>query len=208
MPKKISTFQKKKWIFGHFCDFAKITKMAKNPFFLLRSGNFFRHTLIIWGDNFFVFSILFDLIKKMGKIEKNPLSRMAHFFSFWPKNAKNINFHEKNLFLGIFLRVISVTKGFLYLWQTTIFEPARAILLRRVRYQALRMRVFGQKCQKLIFMKEIFSMIFSMINFYIFILCWSKVKYIYGRFHYVLMLGMVSLYSADFSVITRLVLVY
>ena len=59
----------------------------------------------------------------------------------------------------------------------------------------------------LIFMKEIFSMIFSMSNFYIFILCWSKVKYIYQWFHYVLMLGMMSLYSADFSVITRLVLV-
>ena len=26
--KKISTFQKKKWIFGHFCDFSKITKTA------------------------------------------------------------------------------------------------------------------------------------------------------------------------------------
>ena len=98
MLKKISTFQNKKWIFGHFCDFAKITKMAKNPFFILKGGNFFQHTLIIWGDNFFVFSILFDSIKKMVKIEKKTLLRTAHFFSFWAKNAKNINFHEKTLF--------------------------------------------------------------------------------------------------------------
>ena len=58
---------KKKWIFSHFCDFGKITKTAKNPYFILKVGNFFWHTLIIWGDNFFVFSILFDSIKKNGQ---------------------------------------------------------------------------------------------------------------------------------------------
>ena len=47
---------------GIFCDFGKITKSAKNPFFILKGGIFFRHTLIIWGENFFVFSILFDSI--------------------------------------------------------------------------------------------------------------------------------------------------
>ena len=30
MPKTISTFPKKKSILGHFCDFGKITKVAKN----------------------------------------------------------------------------------------------------------------------------------------------------------------------------------
>ena len=38
---KNSTFQKKKCIFGHFHVLAKITKMAKKPFFILKSGNFF-----------------------------------------------------------------------------------------------------------------------------------------------------------------------
>ena len=67
----------------------------------------------------------------------------------------------------------------------------------------------ARKCEKYQFSwQKSVSNNFSMSNFYIFILCLSKVKYIYGRFHYVLMLGMVSLYSADFSVITRLVLVY
>ena len=66
MPKKISTSQKKKWIFGHFCDFGKITKMAKNPFFFLKGGNFFRHTLIIWGDNFLYFLYFLIRSKKMG----------------------------------------------------------------------------------------------------------------------------------------------
>ena len=94
---------------------------------------------------FFVFFILFDSIKKMGKIEKKALLCTAHFFSFWPQNAKNINF------LRFFLWVILVRKGFLYLWQTPIFEPARAILLRRVWYQVLWMRVFGHKCQKYLF---------------------------------------------------------
>ena len=41
VPKKNSTFQNKKLIFGHFCVLAKITKMAKKPFFILKSGNFF-----------------------------------------------------------------------------------------------------------------------------------------------------------------------
>ena len=148
MLKKISTFQNKKWIFGHFCDFAKITKMAKNPFFILKGGNFFWHTLIIWGDNFFVFSILFDSIKKNGQNRKKPTFAHGPFFQFLAQKCQKYQFSWKNLFLGIFLRVISVRKGFLYLWQTLIFEPTRAILLRRVWYQALQMRVFGQKCQK------------------------------------------------------------
>ena len=83
-------------IFGHFCDFGKITKMAKNPFFILKGGNFFKHTLIIWGDNFFVFSILFDSIKKNGQNWKKALSRTAHFFSFWPKNAKKSIFMKRS----------------------------------------------------------------------------------------------------------------
>ena len=82
--KKISTFQNKKWFFGHFCDFGQNTKMAKNPFFLLKSGNFFLHTLIIWGDlNFSVFTFLI-WSKKVGENGKWALFCTGHFFSFSP----------------------------------------------------------------------------------------------------------------------------
>ena len=134
MPKKISTFQKKKWILGHFCDFAKITKMAKKPFFLLRSGNFFWHTLIIWGDKFFVFSILFDSIKKNGQNKKRHFRAWPIFSIFGPKMPK-ISIFIKKSFSKNFSMSNFGQKRF------TIVEPARAILLRRVRYQALRMGV-------------------------------------------------------------------
>ena len=144
MPKKISTFQNKKWIFGHFCDFAKITKMAKNPFFILKGGNFFQHTLIIWGDNFFVFSILFDSIKKNGQNRKKGIFVHGPFFQFLAQKCQKYQFSWKNLFLTIFLWVISERKCFLYYWQTPIFEPARAILVRRVRYQPFRLKFWVQ----------------------------------------------------------------
>ena len=149
MPKKISTFQNKKWIFGHFCDFGKIKKMVKNPFLILKGGIFFWNTLIIWGDNFFcIFYTFWFNQKKWAKSKKSHFCARPIFSVFGPKMPKISIFMKKSFFLGIFLRVISVRKVFLYLWQTLIFEPARAILLRRVRYQALQMRVFGQKCQK------------------------------------------------------------
>ena len=81
---------------GFLVIFVILPKSQKWP--KMKGGNFFRHTLIIWGDNFFVFSILFDSIKKMGKIEKKHFCTQPIFFSFWPKNAKNINFHEKIFF--------------------------------------------------------------------------------------------------------------
>ena len=77
--KKNFMFFKKKSIFGRFCDFGKITKTTKNHFFLLKGGNFFWHTLIIWENSIFSLSILFDSIKKKQK---------SHFFHFfWPKIA-------------------------------------------------------------------------------------------------------------------------
>ena len=51
-------------------------------------GNFFRHTLIIWGDNFFVFSILFDLIKKWAKLKKTHFCARPIFSVFGPKMPK------------------------------------------------------------------------------------------------------------------------
>ena len=118
----------------------KITKMAKNPFFILKGGNFFWATLFIWGDNFFVFSILFDLIKKNGQNRKKGTFAHGPFFQFLAQKCQKCQFSWKNLFLTIFLWVISVRKGFLYFWQTPIFEPTRAILLRRVWYQPFRLK--------------------------------------------------------------------
>ena len=74
--KKNSTFQKKKWIFGHFRVLAKITKMAKKPFFILKSGNFFGHTLIIWEDQHFSCNTLFDSVKK-SRQKREKAKKMA-----------------------------------------------------------------------------------------------------------------------------------
>ena len=110
--KKFPPFQKKKWIFGHFCDFAK--KIS--------------------------FSILFNSIKKNGQNRKKLTFAHSPFFQFLTQKCQKYQFSWKNLFLGIFLWVISVRKGFLYFWQTTIFEPTRVILLRRVWYQPFRLK--------------------------------------------------------------------
>ena len=128
MQKKNSTFQKKKRIFGHFRVLAKITKMAKKPFFILKSGNFFSHTLIIWEDQHFSCNTLLDSVKKskqkwekaekMACAKKCLFSIFAHFF--WPnqkcKNWKILVsptefcvskkfplFKRKNGFLAIFV---------------------------------------------------------------------------------------------------------
>ena len=123
------------WPFLWFCQNHK--NGQKSIFYFVRWKFFSAHLNHLGRLKFFIFyTFWFD--KKNGQNWKKTLSRTAHFFSFWPKN---INFHEKMFFLGIFLWVISDRKGFLYFWQTPIFEPAKAILLRRVPYQALRMGV-------------------------------------------------------------------
>ena len=75
--------------------------MAKNPFFLLKSGNFFWHTLIIWGDqNFSVFTFLI-WSKKVGKNGKNTLLRMSHqkcifsIFTHFFCQIKNVKTEKK-----------------------------------------------------------------------------------------------------------------
>ena len=99
MLKTNPTFFKKKWIFGHFCDFQKCVKMAKNPFFLEKSGNFFWHSLIIWENGTFSFSTLFISIKAKPKktlffvffLDKN-----FHGSQLWgAKNPWNTDFGEK-----------------------------------------------------------------------------------------------------------------
>ena len=96
MPEKISTFQKKKWIFGHFCDFGKITKMAINPFLILKGGNYFWNTLIIWGDIFLYFLYFLIRSKKMGKIEKRHFCTWPIFSVFGPKMPKISIFMKKS----------------------------------------------------------------------------------------------------------------
>merc|ERR1712237_294128 len=90
--KKFPPFKRKNRFLAIFCDFAKITKMAKNPFFLLRSGNFFWHTLIIWGDNFLVFSILFNSIKKNGQNRKKLTFVHGPFFQFLAQKCQKYQF--------------------------------------------------------------------------------------------------------------------
>ena len=69
-PKRLScaeekkTFHKKKWSFSHFCDFGKIIKMAKNPFFLKKSDFLLHDSLIIWENDTFSFSTLFGRIER------------------------------------------------------------------------------------------------------------------------------------------------
>ena len=139
MPEKISTFQNKKWIFGHFCDFGKITKMAKNPFFYFERWRFFLPHLNHLGRLKFFILYTFWFYQKMGKIKKDTFAH-GQFFHFLAQKYQKYQFSWKNLFLTIFLWVISVKKGFLYFWWTPIFEPARVILLRRVRYQPFRLK--------------------------------------------------------------------
>ena len=77
--KKFPPFQRKNWFLAVFVILKKITKTTKNLFFLLKGGIFFWHTIIIWGNSTFSFSILFDLIKKSKKDTFCTL--------FWPKIA-------------------------------------------------------------------------------------------------------------------------
>ena len=76
----------------------KITKIAKKPFFIFKSGNFFWHTLIIWEDQHFSCNTLFDLVKKSRqkreKAKKNGPCTKVNIFHFcplfWPnKKCKN-----------------------------------------------------------------------------------------------------------------------
>ena len=62
--KKFPPFKRKKYMFGHFCDFAKITKNGQKSIFYFERWKFFLAHLNHSGDNFFVFYILFDSIKK------------------------------------------------------------------------------------------------------------------------------------------------
>ena len=90
--KKFPPFKIKNGFLAIFVILAKSKKMAKNPFYILKGGNFIQHTLIIWGDNFFVFFILFDLIKKMGKIEKKNTFAHGPFFQFLAQKCQKYKF--------------------------------------------------------------------------------------------------------------------
>ena len=139
--KKISTFKNKKWIFGHYCDFAKITKMAKNPFFILKGGNFFSAHLNHLGRQFFCIFYTFWFDQKNGQNKKKALLRTAHFFWLnqkvqkiqknclpkWLRCAekKSPPFKIKNVFLAIFVILPKSQKWpkihFLF-WKVEIFS--------------------------------------------------------------------------------------
>ena len=123
--KKISTL--KKWIFGHFCDFAKITKRPKNHFFFWKWKFFSAHLNHLGRQFFCIFYTFWFDQKKWAKSKKRHFCAWSIFSVVGPKK-------QKYQFSWIFLWVILDRKGFLYFWQTPIFEPARAILLKRVRY--------------------------------------------------------------------------
>ena len=75
--KKFPPFQRKNEFLSVFVISSKITKTAKNRFFLLKHENFFWHTLIIWGNTSFSFRTLFMRISQtwLGTFR-------AHLF--WP----------------------------------------------------------------------------------------------------------------------------
>merc|ERR1712105_358065 len=72
-------------IFGHFFEFGKITKMAKNPFFLEKSDFFLWHTLIIWENACLMFYKFFGRIEKKSK-------KSLFFIFFWAKFCTIFNF--------------------------------------------------------------------------------------------------------------------
>ena len=131
MLKKISTL---KLIFGHFCDFAKIKNGQKSIFYFERWKFFSVHLNHLGRQFFCIFYTFWFNQKKWAKSKKTHFCARPIFSVFGLKMPKISIFMKKNLFLTIFLWVISVRKGFLYFWQTSILEPARAILLRRVWY--------------------------------------------------------------------------
>ena len=76
MAKKIFMFLKKKSIFGHFCDFGKITKTTKNHFFLLKGGKFYLGQM--WQFLFNKLSMKIDILR-----------------TFWPSKLKEGQFLAK-----------------------------------------------------------------------------------------------------------------
>ena len=93
---------KEKIIFWLSLWFWKNHKNGQKLIFSFERWKFFLHTLIICENWTFSFSTLFDLLKKWLKMKTKTLLCMGNFCHFWPKNAKNINFHEKFLFSDLF----------------------------------------------------------------------------------------------------------
>ena len=93
--KKFSCFLRKNRFLAVFVILEKITKTDKNSFFLWKGGNFFRHTLNIWENSTFSFSIILDLIKK---------SKKGTFLLFLAQNCPSFNFEgQKVLKIKVFM---------------------------------------------------------------------------------------------------------
>ena len=127
--------------FWPFSWFWQNHKNGQKSIFSFERWKFFSaHLNHLGGLKFFIFYTFWFDQKKWAKSKKTHFRAWPIFSIFGPQIPK-ILILMKNIFLTIFLWVISDRKCFLYFWQTPIFEPARAILLRRVLYQALRMGV-------------------------------------------------------------------
>ena len=72
----------------------------------------------------------------------NHLGRLKFFifYTFWFNQKNEQNWKKLTFVHSPFFQFLAQQKGFLYFWQKPIFEPARAILLRRVWYQPFRLK--------------------------------------------------------------------
>ena len=135
MPKKFPPFKIKNGFLAIFVNLAKSQKWSKIHFFFWKVEICLTHLNHLGRLKFFIF-YTFWFNKKNGQNWKKVTFVHSPFFQFLAQKCQKYQFSWKNLFLRI-----SVRKDFLYFWRTPIFEPARAILLRRVWYQALQMGV-------------------------------------------------------------------
>ena len=137
--KKFPPFKIKNGFLAVFVILPKSQKWPKIDFLFWKVEFFLAHLNHLGRLKFFIFyTFWFD--KKNGQNRKKPTFAHGPFFQFLAQKCQKYQFSWKNLFLTIFLWVILVRKCFLYFWQTPIFEPARAILLRRVQYQPFRLK--------------------------------------------------------------------
>ena len=125
---------KEKMDFWPFLWFWQNHKNGQKSIFYFERWKFFSAHLNHLGRQFFCIFYTFWFDQKNGQNWKKPTFAHGPLFQFLAQKCQKYKFSWKIPFLTIFLWVISVRKCFLYFWQTPIFEPARAILLRRVWY--------------------------------------------------------------------------
>ena len=110
----------------------------KSIFYFERWKFFLAHLIHLERQFFCIFYTFWFDQKKWAKLKKTHFHAWPIFSVFGPKMPKISIFMKK--ILRTFLWVILDRKGFLYFWWTPLFEPARAILLKRVQYQPVRLK--------------------------------------------------------------------